>query len=152
MRKVNVTKVEIVRECDNDPDTGYLGAYTSKPGPDNRTIDREERGDMLRGEYRYFVAGEETRNPDSVEQDYQRMEGLSRGEWCYLGIYARVEVIVNGTVQTIRSPGLWGIESDSSSAYFDEVAQDELDTLKGILSEMGIGTAIKLEDAELVQS
>lgn len=51
-----------------------------------------------------------------------------------------------GTVQRIRSPGLWGIESDSDKSYFQEVATEQLAELRGILAEMGF-TAKQLDAA-----
>lgn len=40
--------------------------------------------------------------------------------------------------QTIESPGLWSIESDSGEDYFRSVASDEAETLRDMLSELGI--------------
>lgn len=126
-----IESVKVRHMVDDNPDTSYLGEYSSHDADD--AIDREERGDMNRGEYRYFIPA----NPEYGEQDYDRMESLNRGEWCYLGIRAEAEVIVNGTVQRITSGGLWGIESDSDKEYFAEVATEQLAELRGILAEMG---------------
>jgi hypothetical protein len=57
--------------------------------------------------------------------------------WDMIGILAVAEVVVNGTVQTITSPGLWGIESDSGRAYLKEVQTEELQTLADILTHLG---------------
>ncbi len=97
-------------------------------------------------EYRYFnaaLSAEETGNPESVEQDYRRMETLNRGDWCFIGIYAVAEVQLQtrGTIQTIRSPGLWGIESDSGDDYFDEVGKEELASLVSELQAAGFTRA-----------
>lgn len=109
-------------------------------------IDRQERGDMRRGEFRYFLpamSGEDTGNPDSPEQDYQRAEALNRGEWCYVGIRASVRLSIpvgNGTsiLQTISTPGLWGIESDSDQEYIDSVFKEECDTLVTMLQVLNV--------------
>lgn len=98
---------------------------------------------MRRDEYRYFIAamsGETTGNPDSVRQDYDRMESLNRGDWCYYGISAVAEVWnpKTHTTQKIRSGGLWGIESDSGN-YLEEVEQEQLTELSTELSSLGFG-------------
>lgn len=127
-------------ETDDSPDLSFLGNYQSNPGPNDKTIDRQERGDMERGQHRYFVAcnsGEETGNPNSVEEDYQRMEALDRGDWCMMYCYAEAEIVLCGVIQTIRSGGLGGVESDSEDGYFDEIKKDELDHLKNILQGLG---------------
>ena len=76
------------------------------------------------------------------------MEELNNGEWNFIGIQARAEIVLDGVCQTIRSGGLWGIESDSDDSYFQEVEQEELTSLRGILHTMGfskraIATAVK---------
>ena len=140
MRKI--ISIRLVSVVDTDPDFSWIGEYTSSPGPDDRTIDRQERGDCGRGEYRYFVAamsGKETGNPESVEQDYARMEDYNRQGWCFVGIQAIAEVQMtkNGPIQKVRSGGLWGIESDSGDAHFQEVGKDEMHDLTSELKAMG---------------
>lgn len=118
-----------------------------------RECDCGERGDMERGQYRYFnpssnyvdsldrlVDGntaEEVRK--YVRQDYERMESLNRGAWSFIGIAAEAEVQTNGmsTIQRIRSGGLWGIESDSDRDHFRMVEAEELDQLKTELHAIG---------------
>lgn len=138
--KRRIISVTIKREVVDSPDLSYIGEYGRKPeGP--CAIDREERGDMERGEYRYFnpaMTGEETGNPDSPEQDYKRMEDYNRGEWCAMGVFATASVVLTGNVvQHVRSGGLWGIESDSDEGYFTDVAKEELETLRGELKAIG---------------
>lgn len=134
-----ILRVKIIREVDTSPETSFLGEYHS----DYRegAIDRQDRGDCGCNEYRYFspaMTGEQTGNPDSPEQDYQRMEALNRGEWCFYGIEATADVILAGdTVQRIRSGGLWGIESDSDESYFAEVEAEELANLRKQLRAVG---------------
>ncbi len=74
-----------------------------------------------------------------VEQDYQRHEAHSRGDWHSVGVIAKAEIVVNGVIQTIRSGGLWGIESDSDPEYFEQVSAEELTNLKTILGSLGFG-------------
>jgi hypothetical protein len=137
-----ILSVELRREVDSSPDNSHLGEYSDRPGPDDRTIDRQERGDMGRDEFRYFIAavsGEDTGNPDSVEQDYQRMESLNRGDWFSFGVsaVAEVQLTPGGVIQKIRSGGLWGIESDSDKSYFAEVESEQLAELRGELEQLG---------------
>lgn len=133
-----IESVKLVREVDTDPNLSFLGEYSNDASANS--IDRQERGDMGRHEYRYFtpaMTGAETGNPDSPEQDYNRCEAYNRGDWWMLGIYAIAEVIVGGTIQRLRSGGLWGIESDSDQAYLDEVGHEQLAELADILNEFG---------------
>ena len=69
-----------------------------------------------------------------------RLERLNQGDWCYLGITALADVrSESGIIQTIRSGGLWGIESDSGEDYFAEVEEEELDGLRRELGSFGFG-------------
>jgi len=125
--------------------------------------DCDGRGDMGRGEYRYFNPSfnyvdknghalpentpEEVRK--YVRQDYERMEAGNRGDWCMLGVAAEAEVWnpVSQVVQRIHSGGLWGIESDSGD-YIAEEEKNQLAELKSELlaygfSKRAIATAFK---------
>jgi hypothetical protein len=119
-------------------------------------------------EYRYFnpsfnyVGKDGTlhETPENIRkytrQDYDRMESLNNGHWCYIGIRAEAEIAVPGgrgpdgcaTIQRISSGGLWGIESDSDKSYFADVQKEELSELKSQLLALGfskraIATAFK---------
>ena len=136
-----ILSVRVVSLPDYDPDLSYLGEYNSNPDGDC-VIDRQERGDMERNQFRYFhpaMTGEETGNPDSPEQDYQRCEAYSRCDWCMVGVRADAEVQLSngGPVQDIRSGGLWGIESDSDKSYFSQVEGEELAQLRAELLLLG---------------
>lgn len=133
-----IEKIVIRKRVDDSPDTSYYGEYTSqwKEG----AIDRKELGDMGRGEYRYFIpamTGHETGNPESPMQDYKRMEALSQGDWCFLGIDAIAHIRIGDLSQEITSGGLWGIESDSGDDYLQEVAKEQLEELREQLSALG---------------
>jgi hypothetical protein len=116
-------------------------------------------------EYRYFNPYESWAKNDT-EQDkracarsqYDRMESLNAGDWCYIGIRAEARVIVNeriigpvashGIAQTITSGGLYGIESDSDKEHIEETIREELANLKSELLALGfssraISTAFK---------
>ncbi len=113
-------------------------------------------GDMERGELRYFNGPVENYKGESPEdirkyirQDYDRMESLNRGDWCFIGLRAEAEVQTGSdVVQRITSGGLWGIESDSGKDHFESTAREELAQLKTELIGLGfsrraIATAIK---------
>src|SRR4029077_12825206 len=60
-----------------------------------------ERGDMERGEYRYFngcVENYKGETPERIRayviRDYGRMERLNRGDWCFVGIRAEAEILI----------------------------------------------------------
>ena len=93
-------------------------------------------GDMERNQFRYFnpsfnYVTKEGRPADGLtpedvrkytRQDYERMESLNAGNWCFVGIRAEAEVQLTGDlIQRITSGGLWGIESDSDKgSYCDD--------------------------------
>lgn len=106
-----------------------------------------ERGDIERGELRYFNGNVENYAGESpedirkyVRQDYERMERLNRGDWAYIGIRAHAEIIVDGVLQDISSGGLWGVESDSDRAYLAEIDGEQLAELRDQLRALGFGT------------
>lgn len=96
-------------------------------------------------EYNYFLPYASGEKPGSADyqtygmQDYKRMERLNSGDWYFIGIIAKAVIVTtNGTMQTIRSGGLWGIESDSGS-YINEIAKEQLDDLRNELTALGFG-------------
>ncbi len=134
-----IMKITFKREADDCPDLSYLGEYQSSPGDPDKTIDRKERGEMGRNEHRYFVAamsGEETGNPESVEQDYKRSEDYGNG-WYQMYLRFEALVSINGIMQTVTSGGIGGVESDSDESHFDEIREEEKDELAGVLQSMG---------------
>jgi hypothetical protein len=137
-----IVKIEFVQHQDDCPDLSNLGEYHAAPR--EGSIDRQARGDMKRGECRYFtpaMTGEETGNPDSPEQDYQRYEAYNRGEWHMTFCQAKATVSVHGVMQTITSGGLAGVESDSDASYFKEIEAEQREELNGILTEFGFNPA-----------
>lgn len=97
-------------------------------------------------EYRFFrpyAGGEEVGSKDwrvYAQQDYRRMQGLSNGQWSYIGVIAEAEVTLSGSdvVQRITSGGLWGVESDCGDDIAD-VEREELQALRGELEAIGFG-------------
>jgi len=143
---MKVLRKDFEREIvtDDSPDLSHIGEYSNTPGPKDRTIDREKRGDMGWHEYRYFIAAmsaKDTGNRLSVGQDYKRMEDYNRGEWGMVCVRATIELkIPHGQgfiTQTITTPGLWGIESDSGEDCFNEIFREECATLEEMLNQLG---------------
>jgi hypothetical protein len=115
-------------------------------------------GDMARGEYRYFnpsfnyvdKAGKPTDGltPEEVRKytrkDYERMERLNRGDWCYIGISAEAEIGLprfgdSYLIERLQSGGLWGLESDAGD-YLESVEQEQLADLKQVLKDLGFSS------------
>ena len=141
--KARILSVTIHKDVDTDPDLSWLGEYKSQR-PARAHIDREERGDMGRGEYQFFEMssnydGEKPADQQKyMEQDYKRMEDYNRQGWCMIGVYATAQVVLAGdVVQKIQSGGLWGIESDCD-AYHADVEQEQLAELKAQLLAIGL--------------
>ena len=89
-----------------------------------------------------------------AQQDAARLAAFHAGDWHLEGCYAVASVTVDGTRQTIRTPGLWGIESDSGEEYRREVEEEERAALLGILSALGFDTTeetTRLLDSLLAQ-
>lgn len=130
-KQINNVKIKQVE--DPSADTSTLGVYSNTP--DKVFIDRKARGHMGLNLYRYFNLG--AGDAAYIEQDYARAESLDRGEWGYIGIHAVAEITIHGTIQKVRTGGLWGIESDSGADYLAQVGQEQLAELWPILAEMG---------------
>lgn len=138
-----ILQVELHRVDDSSPDLSHLGEYHGEPR--QGSFDRKELGDWKRNQYQYFtpaMSGEETGNPDSPKQDYERMEAYNRGDWHCVGVYCSATAIVRGVAVTIRSDGLWGIESDSSPEHFAEVEGEELAEIRKQLGSLGFGKRV----------
>jgi len=110
-------------------------------------------GDAERREFRYFNGCVENYKGESAEdirkyvrQDYERMERLQRGDWCYIGVRAEAEILIPSgdasIVQEITSGGLWGIESDSDASYLTEIEEEQLSELREQLHAVGYPNAL----------
>lgn len=143
MADVTLDGVRIRVYIDEHPQLDYLGEYTNEPGPDDRTIDRQARGDQGRGEHRYFVAPRWTEKWEHVEQNYERMESYGAG-WLCLGLRAVADLTVhldNGKTLTtsVESGGIWGVESDSDEAI-EQWSKEEFAEVRSELEELGVDT------------
>lgn len=76
------------------------------------------------------------------EEDEARLADYGNG-WDMVGIRASIELRIPAgggvsILQTIESPGLWGIESDSGNSYFADVFEEECNTLETMLKELHV--------------
>jgi hypothetical protein len=85
----------------------------------------------------YFDSGD----PDYRDQDEARREQYERGDFTLVGVRAEAEVVIEGVTQTLKSGGLWGVESDSGDEYIDGVAAEEYADLRKILTSIGVPTS-----------
>jgi hypothetical protein len=74
--------------------------------------------------------------------DRERLDAFREGSWHLIGIQAAANVLIplgcHLVTQTVTSPGLWGIESDSDEAWLDEVYAEECASLIAMLSAIGV--------------
>ena len=78
-----------------------------------------------------------------LEQDEfeERLAAYKAGEFDFVGVRAEAEVLIEETVQTLTSGGLWGVESDSGEEYIESVAVEEYEQLRKVLKTVGVSTA-----------
>lgn len=135
--KVKIAKVWVEHVPDNDPDLSYIGEFSNTAG--EHAIEHSMTYcNIGNREYRYFNPAN-AEHEKQAQEDYERMKAYGN-DWHMIGIRAHAELnIPHGSswiIQKISSPGLWGIESDVS--YFTEVENEELATLRDMLSQLGI--------------
>lgn len=86
-------------------------------------------------------------DPDYHDEDQARLDAWRAGDWEMLGIRVIAHILVvrsgTGTMYTITSAGLWGIESDSGEAYFAEVEADER---AGVLADLAMFGSVTVEE------
>lgn len=111
IKAMNISKREFYRieTQDENPDTSYLTQTIIKDGVDFS----------------------------------ERYEEYKRGDFYFIGVQASIqlEIPINDNhriLQTITSPGLWGVESDSDKEYLNSIYAEECNTLTDMLTTMGI--------------
>lgn len=149
-----IEDITVKAVVDESPDTSWLGEYTDSPddwaicrhcGEYLALVDDEHEIPRVGRKYRFFrpySAGEKEGTTEYQEygyRDYKRMEGLGRGDWCFIGIMAEATVSTeSGRTETLTSGGLWGIESDAGKDYLDSVTDEELADLRSHLESFGV--------------
>lgn len=158
MEKPTIKTIKLFHVVDEIPDTSCIGEYTDTwsewaicrcCGEYLENCDDEHTCPTKGREYLFFkpYAGGEKEGTEDYQkygkQDYDRMEGLNRGDWCFIGIYAVAEVSYQTgssgerRIETLQSGGLWGIESDSGD-YLEEVDKEELTSLREHLEQFNV--------------
>ena len=92
---------------------------------------------------RIVVVPDEHPDVSYLEQDEleERHAAYEQGEFLLVGVRAEAEVFIGGIAQTLKSGGLYGIESDSEEEYFDEIFAQEWATLRDVLKTVGVSTS-----------
>jgi hypothetical protein len=74
----------------------------------------------------------------------ERLNEYNNGDFSFVGVRASVELAIphgkDGTkiLQTITTPGLWCVESDSGEEYFNEIFDQESTILTSMLKELNV--------------
>lgn len=142
MKTITSIKIELLH--DDSPDMSWLGSYSNEP-KNAFSIRRENAGSR---DFKWFnpvaenLAGETPENAAKIAQaDFKRMESLG-DDWHFVGIRAVAEIVsANHVCHSIKSGGLWGIESDADKSYLNEVALVEIEQLRAELRDFGFTVA-----------
>ena len=159
---MELREIRIRQEIDPEPDLSYLGEFTDKLSSiveENGQVfvfPNYERPNAGRDEFKYIKTGRDHTIEAYVErckgdnylvsralaeqhflEDMERLE--SHGDtWHLMGVWAEADVIIDGTPQTLRSLGCWGIESDSGEMHLREIMDQEIADLGGVLKELAL--------------
>lgn len=162
---VKIESIVIEHVVDTDPDTSFLGNYTSilETGVIVRqydtfyedlsreeidkipTMSREHTG------FNPYAGGEKVGTKEYRDyglKDYEHMEKINKGAVWFVGIIAKAVINVAGTLQHISSGGLYGIESDSDDVYINEIELEQLSELKEQLKALNIDVT-NFDDIEI---
>lgn len=90
----------------------------------------------------YIGAGNEAEFQKQLDAAHARMAAWNEGVWNYVGVRAKAVMSIPIGVRdvctyTLKSAGLWGIESDSAESYFNEVFADQKAELLSHIILMG---------------
>lgn len=164
MAKKNTNKiisVTFVKKVEEAPDLSHYGKYTDtwsdwvivrrdKDFYINLAQDENYELPNVGNECRFFKPNVSSETPDLSLvlyqkyglQRYSRMEAYNAGDWCMLYCYVEAEVSINGTLQTLRSGGIGGMESDDE-IHLEQIRNEEMHELKTVLRSLGFSaTAI----------
>ena len=158
MKKFKIESIVIEHKLDDNPDTSFIGEYTSDldDGVLVRQYDKfyedltEEEKDQINTRNREYTgfkpcAGDEKVGTKEYKeyglQDYKRMEQLNNGDFSFMGItaYADIYFEEDGVCQfqKVTSVGIWGIESDDKSGT-EEFEKDQIENLKEQLKHLNV--------------
>jgi hypothetical protein len=95
---------------------------------------------------------EEDPDPDvsylAQEDLAERRAAHERGEFGFCGVRVEADVLIEGTEQTLMSPGLWGVENDLGDDELDQLVAEEWSALRNVLKAVGVPTAQLPLDAD----
>lgn len=97
-----------------------------------------------------MIVGDDSPDSSYLEQDEwsDRLEAYRNGDFGFCGVYLEAKIKIPNEqgyiISSVRTPGLWSIESDSDKSFFRETANDEYWTLRNMLVELGIPTPVAL--------
>lgn len=85
--------------------------------------------------------------PERFEEEHAkavaRAAAYDSGEWSYIGVVAQAVIYLpvgaapSFVRYVMRSPGVWGVESDCDEAHLESIYQEERDELLGHLKALG---------------
>ena len=127
-KDVILESIRMVEEVDQYPDLSWLETELDEAGNIVSSC-RYTQADLRKYGRKKVMAW--------IKEDRERLTSYGT-IWWMVGIYAEAKLLVKGVVQTIRSGGLWGIESDSDPSYKQEVARDELSLLRDLLTTLAV--------------
>lgn len=134
MKAIQSVTVRIIP--DYDADLSWIGKF-SDTAESEYAIEHEPGNSSS---YAWFNSTNAS-NLTEAQSDYDEMMAYDRGDWSMVGVKASAKVVVNDTIQTIESGGLWGISianyTDLETPDFLAVQDDELELLKQQLTELG---------------
>lgn len=106
---MNLIRVTVHTDTDETPDLSYLDQTDAEMGPG-------------------FEA-----------ESAERRRAYEAGDWEMVGVYVTAHLLSDyGVTHTLRSMGLWGIESDSGDEYLHDVAVEEMLAIVTDLRALGI--------------
>jgi len=136
-----ITKIKLKIESDYDADLDHIGTWSDECGKYGLLHNK----DRYMNEMAYF----NSTNAESIEEarrDYKRMKQFLSRDVEMLGFYAEATIETwqdstgagAGRIRNvIRTPGLWGVDSDASSSDYAEIEGQQLEDLKDVLMELG---------------
>ena len=171
MKKFKIESIVIEHKIDDNPDTSFIGEYTSDldDGVIVRQYDKfyedltEEEKDQINTRNREYTGfepcagGEKVGTKEYKEyglQDYKRMEQLNNGDFSFMGItaYADIYFEEDGVCQfqKVTSVGIWGIESDDKSGT-EEFEKDQIENLKEQLKHLNVDMS-NFDDIKVIKN
>lgn len=103
-----------------------------------RCIDTGTSMTVARSDFRRITRADAWSEPPWRDEP----ENASARDEYRIGLQAEASFLIplgnHFVIQTVTSPGLWGIDADSDDAYLDEVFADECENLAAMLEALGV--------------